>query len=244
MNDMQHVGASNRLDVAVKRKNYKGANGELVLALKDMSFSLDERTFTTLIGPSGCGKTTLLRIIAGIDPIFEGKVGGAIARQRIGFVFQEPRLLPWRSIGENIALASYDDIDEGEIRRFAGLAGIENLVDRFPGELSLGQARRVSLARALAARPKLLLLDEPFVSLDEALADQLREVLIDIWRDQELTVLMVSHDVREAILLSDRLMMLSAQPGRVVDDHVIDLPRGERDGERIEKLRREILGKE
>ena len=242
MNDMQHVGVSTKLDIAIKRKVYKGANGVEVLALEDLNFSLTERTFTTLIGPSGCGKTTLLRIIAGLDPIFEGKVGGAIAQHRVGFVFQEPRLLPWRTIGENIALASFENIDRREIERLAALAGIEKLIGRFPKELSLGQARRVSLARALAARPKLLLLDEPFVSLDEAMADRLRQVLLDIWRDQELTILMVSHDVREAIFLSDRLVMLSPQPGHVVAEHLIDISRGERDQGRIEALRCKFLG--
>ena len=242
MNDMQHVGVSTKLDIAIRRKIYTGADGAKVLALEDLNFSLDERTFTTLIGPSGCGKTSLLRIIAGLDPIFEGKVGGAIAQHNIGFVFQEPRLLPWRTVGENIALAAFEKIDGREIERLAALAGLETLIGRFPKELSLGQARRVSLARALAARPKLLLLDEPFVSLDEAMADGLRQVLLDIWRDQKLTILMVSHDVREAIFLSDRLVMLSSQPGQVVAEHLIDIPRGERDQARIEALRGEFLG--
>lgn len=241
MNNMQRVGVSDRLDVSIRRKLYRGANGSDVLALEDLAFSIEERTFTTLIGPSGCGKTTLLRIIAGLDPLYEGKVGGAIAKHRIGFVFQEPRLLPWRSIGENIALASFDEMSREEIVHFATLAGIEKLVDSFPNELSLGQARRVSLARALAARPKLLLLDEPFVSLDEAMADRLRQILLGIWREQELTILMVSHDVREAIYLSDRLIMLSSQPAHVVAEHLIELSRDERSGANIEKLRQEVL---
>ena len=242
MNDMQHVGVTAKLEVAINAKVYKGADGRSVCALQDLSFDLREGTFTTVIGPSGCGKTTLLRIIAGLDPIYEGRVGGAIARYRIGFVFQEPRLLPWRTVGENIALGSFEKIDENEIKRLAALAGIESLVSRFPGELSLGQARRVSLARAMAARPRLLLLDEPFVSLDEATAQRLRQVLLDIWSEQKLTVLMVSHDVREAIQLSDQLLVISQQPGRVVAKHVIELPRGERNADGVEKLRRKILG--
>ena len=125
MNDMQHVGVSTKLDIAIRRKIYKGVDGAEVLALENLNFSLTERTFTTLIGPSGCGKTTLLRIIAGLDPIYEGKVGGAIANHRVGFVFQEPRLLPWRTIGENIALASFEGIDAYEIERLAALVGLE-----------------------------------------------------------------------------------------------------------------------
>lgn len=237
---MQQGGGSSLLDVRVDSKIYVGANGELVEAVRGIKLRLEEGTFTALLGPSGCGKTTMLRIIAGLDTDFEGHLYWH-APPRIGFVFQEPNLLPWRTVRQNIELTRAEEFSEGDMNELTERLGLSELIDRFPGELSLGLARRVALARAFASAPSVLLLDEPSASLDDGTARQLRALLLDVTARWRVTTLLVTHNLREAIELADRLVMLAPRPGRILADLQIPLPRAARGPAEIEALRTELM---
>jgi ABC-type nitrate/sulfonate/bicarbonate transport system ATPase subunit len=232
------------LSVRIDRKAY-ALNGGGVVAIEDLNFTVAENDFVCILGPSGCGKTTTLNLIAGLDKDFTGEIarGDALAKRRLGYVFQTPRLLPWRSVSENIALAAGSDPATAErtavLLKEVGLAGFEHA---FPGQLSLGMQRRASLARAFAIDPGLLLMDEPFVSLDEATAARLRLLLLKLWRERPVTVLFVTHDSREAIQLGQRLLVLSASPARLVADIRVPLSLDERaDPAAVERFRKEKL---
>jgi len=197
-------------------------------------------SMTVLMGPSGCGKTTLLRIIAGLDDRFTGTVS-IPPDARIGLMFQEPRLLPWRTVRQNIELVAAPGFTAGDLERLADSVGIADMLPRYPQELSLGLARRVALARAFATKPDLLLLDEPFVSLDERTADRLRRLLLEVWKKRPTTAILVTHNAREAILLADQLVLLAPRPTHVVAVETIDLPQGERDAKAIDDIFADLL---
>jgi NitT/TauT family transport system ATP-binding protein len=173
-----------------------------------------------LVGPSGCGKTTLLNVVAKLDKAFDGEVTHAACR--LGYVFQAPRLLPWMTAAENIALMA-PTAKRHEVRAWLTAVGLAGHEDIYPERLSLGMARRVSFARALAVKPDLLLLDEPCVSLDEAAARALRTVLRNHLRRHPATVLLVSHDLRTAAALADRIVFLSERPARIVREVAVQL---------------------
>ena len=206
--------------------------------LGELAFSLGHGEVAALVGPSGCGKTTLLRIIAGLDGDFEGNVA-LPAHGMLGMVFQEPRLLPWRTVEQNVRLAAPQATDAALGTLFQAL-GLTAHRDHFPGELSLGLARRVALARAFAVEPDLLLLDEPFVSLDDALAARLRDELADLVNRRPITTLLVTHNVEEAIGLADRLLLLSLSPARVLADVPVTRPRTPRTPQELAAMREEI----
>src|SRR5262245_31945278 len=168
----------------------------------------------------------MLRIIAGLDADYEGSLEG-LARKRIGMVFQEPRLLPWRSVEENIRLAA-PDITEAKLAALLDVLGLGTHRAHYPGELSLGLARRVALARAFAVEPDLLILDEPFVSIDAELANRLRDELALLVDRRPVTTLLVTHDVDEAVRLADRLLLLSARPARILAEVAVSAPRAAR----------------
>jgi ABC-type nitrate/sulfonate/bicarbonate transport system ATPase subunit len=199
---------------------------------------LESGTVAALVGPSGCGKTTLLRIVAGLDHDFEGSVT-LPAYGTLGMVFQEPRLLPWRTVEQNVRLAA-PQASDGELAMLFATLGLTTHRNHYPGELSLGLARRVALARAFAVKPDLLLLDEPFVSLDNALAARLREELAELVKRRPVTTLLVTHNVEEAIDLADRLYLLSASPARVLAEVPIAKPRTTHKPEELAILREEI----
>ena len=206
--------------------------------LGELAFSLGNGEVAALVGPSGCGKTTLLRIIAGLDNDFEGSVA-LPAHGMLGMVFQEPRLLPWRTVEQNVRLAAPQATDAALGTLFQAL-GLTAHRDHYPGELSLGLARRVALARAFAVEPDLLLLDEPFVSLDDALAARLRDELADLVNRRPVTTLLVTHNVEEAIGLADRLLLLSLSPARVLADVPVTRPRTPRTPQELAAMREEI----
>ena len=206
--------------------------------LGELAFSLGTCEVAALVGPSGCGKTTLLRISAGLDNDFEGSVA-LPAHGMLGMVFQEPRLLPWRTVEQNVRLAAPQATDAALGTLFQAL-GLTAHRDHFPGELSLGLARRVALARAFAVEPDLLLLDEPFVSLDDALAARLRDELADLVNRRPITTLLVTHNVEEAIGLADRLLLLSLSPARVLADVPVTRPRTPRTPQELAAMREEI----
>jgi len=196
--------------------------------IQQIAFTLRHGEMVAFVGPSGCGKTTMLRIIAGLDHDYEGTV--VRPPGTLGVVFQEPRLLPWRTVEENVRLVA-PKADDAKLT--ALFAALELAAHRghFPGELSLGLARRVALARAFAVEPSLLILDEPFASLDAALAARLRDELAMLVERSPVTTLLVTHDVDEAVRLADRLIVLSPRPARILANLAIPAarPRSEAD---------------
>jgi NitT/TauT family transport system ATP-binding protein len=221
-----------RVEIDIRRKCYpaRGRAGEH-LAIRDLSLRLEEGAFTCLIGPSGCGKTTLLNILAGLDRDFDGAVtihhhhGGQAVT---GYVFQNPRLLPWRTVRENIELVLPERADSAVIDALLAALGLEQAQPVYPQRLSLGMSRRVAIARAFAVEPDLLLMDEPFVSLDSPTAKSARRLLLELWAQRPHTVLFVTHDLDEALFLADRLVFLGPPPASILADVVVGVPRAER----------------
>lgn len=219
------------LDVDIQKKTYKVADGTLLDALENIKFKLASQTFTCIVGPSGCGKTTTLRAILGLDKDFSGTVSFnrlASGTGRVAAVFQEPRLLPWRSVEENVRLAMPKKLQSQSLSSLFSELGIEHVKQFFPSELSLGLARRVALARAFALEPELLILDEPFVSLDDATADHLRQLLTMLCQSRPTTSLMVTHNLSEAAALADRIIVFSQRPSTILEDVTVDLAQSER----------------
>jgi ABC-type nitrate/sulfonate/bicarbonate transport system ATPase subunit len=213
LNDVHPAGGSALLEVSIVRKAYRAVSGERLDVIRDIAFAARAGEVVALVGPSGCGKTTMLRIIAGLDPDFEGMVTRPPGT--LGMVFQEPRLLPWRTVDENVRLVAPDADDAALTALFATLEITAHRA-HFPGELSLGLARRVALARAFAVEPDLLILDEPFASLDAALAARLRDELTTLVSRRPVTTLLVTHDIDETVRLADRLLALSVRPAQVL----------------------------
>jgi sulfonate transport system ATP-binding protein len=238
---MSPAGVPGRLDVSIKQKSYDSASGGRLQVLAGLALTLANGEVGALVGPSGCGKTTLLRIIAGLDRNYEGTLV-LPDHGRLGMVFQEPRLLPWRTVEQNVRLAAPAATDANLNGLFLAL-GLAGHRDHYPGELSLGLARRVALARAFAVEPDLLLLDEPFVSLDDALAARLRDELAELVTRRPVTTLLVTHDVDEAIGLADRLFLLSASPARVLAEVPVARPRAKHTPEERAAIRSEIAQK-
>lgn len=197
------------------RKEFAGSR-----VLDGVHLEVHPGEIVSLLGPSGCGKSTLLRIVAGLDPAYDGVVriagrdlGGPAPE--VGVVFQEPRLLPWLTVWRNIAFGSR--VSDREIREIAGLVGLAHALDVLPKQLSGGMAQRCALARTLLRRPSCLLLDEPFSALDAFTRMQLHELILGIRDRYGTAMLLVTHDIREAIYLSDRIALMGDRPGRILD---------------------------
>lgn len=214
-------------------KRYDGRNG--VLALDGISMEIRDREFVSLIGPSGCGKSTLLRVISGLTS-FEADEASVLGcaidgpPEEMGIVFQSANLLPWRTVEANLRLAvelrggKATDLD-GRTAAMLAKLGLEGFGARYPHELSGGMKQRVAIGQALMANPRVLLMDEPFGALDALTRDHLNVELLRIWQAEQKTVVMVTHSIAEAIFLSDRALVMSAGPGRILEDIRIDLPR-------------------
>lgn len=213
---------------------YAGINGSLP-ALERVSLSVRSQEFMCVVGPSGCGKTTLLRLLSGLLMPTGGRVDFAGEplvgpRRRIGFVFQQANLMPWRNVLDNIALPLELEGSTLETRRARAhemieLVGLQGFESVYPRDLSGGMAQRVAIARALIHRPELLLLDEPFGSLDALTRERMASELMRIWSRHAVTVIMVTHSISEAVLLADRVLVLSPRPGSVRLELVIPLHR-------------------
>ena len=235
------------IQINISAKNYQRDNQQSpLIVLSDIQFGVKSGEFCCVVGPSGCGKTTLLNLISGLDKEFEGLVaidGGApSAGPTPGYMFQSSRLMPWLTVRENVELVQVGDESESKVLDLLREMGLEDFVDVYPRQLSGGMRRRVALARAIINEPPLLLLDEPFMSLDAPVANHLRKLLIEVCGRRSSTVLFVTHDLREALYLADRVLFVSSRPGRVVLDHVVDIPRPRvPEGESIEMSRLDLL---
>jgi ABC-type nitrate/sulfonate/bicarbonate transport system ATPase subunit len=236
---MQTAGGASQLELRIDTKTYVSADGARVEVVRGLHLRLEAGAFGVLLGPSGCGKTTILHIAAGLDSNFTGerRVPGD---GNLGIVFQEPRLLPWRTVAENIriALPAHESLEN--LGDLIDTLGLGSHLTRYPGELSLGLARRTAIARAFAVRPKLLLLDEPFVSLDPGIAASLRQELIALTARDGITTLLVTHDLNDAIQLADRLFFLSTRPARIVAEVPLPPPRGARSREAMASIAAEL----
>jgi len=204
-----------------------------VHALGGISLKVELGEIVAVIGGSGCGKSTLLRAVAGLDPASEGVValdGEAITapHEKIGIIFQEPRLLPWLRVAANVGFGIDDRPKTERSQRISAALSRVGLADKagmWPRELSGGQAQRVAIARALVPRPEVLLLDEPFSALDALTRTDLQDHLLDLWADGRPTLMLVTHDVDEAIVLADRVVVMRSRPGRIFAEIAVDLPR-------------------
>ncbi|MBS3951640.1 MAG: ABC transporter ATP-binding protein [Methylomicrobium sp.] len=232
------------IQINIANKTFLGDGRVQNQTIANLQLSLAEHEFICLVGPSGCGKSTLLNIIAGLDDDFEGEVTLSQRHRKpsIGYVFQNPRLLPWRTVRENILLALPDGYPSAPIDVMLETLQLTDVKDDYPERLSLGMSRRVAIIRAFAVNPDILLMDEPFVSLDPPTARQVRQWLISLWQQRPHTVLFVTHDLREAIALADRLIFLSKSPMTAVSEIKVPIPRSERDDEKaIEAFRQSLL---
>jgi NitT/TauT family transport system ATP-binding protein len=202
--------------------------------LQQINLSIDNGEFVTLIGPSGCGKSTLLKLISGLSSPNSGTilVDGMTplnARKIISYIFQDATLLPWRTVSKNVGLGLELEHVDGEIRKqkvesLLELVGLSHVARAYPRQLSGGMKMRVSVARALATTPRLLLMDEPFGALDEMTRDRLNEELLRLRAEQNWTAVFVTHSVAEAVFLSTRIIVLAPSPGRIAQEIRIDLP--------------------
>jgi len=203
-------------------------------ALDQISLTVERGEFVTFLGSSGCGKSTLLKLVSGLSPASKGdvRVNGMTpvnARASMGFIFQDSTLLPWRTVEQNVGLgldlahAARAERNE-RVAQMLDLVHLGPVAKRYPRQLSGGMKMRVSIARALASRPRILLMDEPFAALDEMTRDRLNEELLRLYSERKWTVLFVTHSVAEAVFLSSRIVILAAHPGRVAHQIAIDLP--------------------
>ena len=219
-------------------------------ALEQFSAEIGLGEIVAIIGGSGCGKSTLLRAIAGLDRASSGTVtlDSAIItapHAKIGIIFQEPRLLPWLSVADNIGFGLHD-LPANDRREKIAVAlarvGLTDKADAWPRELSGGQAQRVAIARALVPQPEVLLLDEPFSALDAFTRRDLQDHLLDLWADTRPTLILVTHDVDEAVVLADRVLVMRPRPGRLFEEIAINLTRPrERNSELFERFKRNVL---
>ncbi len=242
---------SSSLQVRDVSKQFRAEDGSSVFALDRLSLAISAGEMVALIGPSGCGKSTLLRLIAGLDRPSSGEIWAGSERIERpgadrGLMFQDPNLFPWKSVRRNIesglvargVLRRY----RREVEEFLRLVGLEGFADAYPHQLSGGMAQRAALARALINHPKILLLDEPLGALDQFTRMRMQDEVLRLWRDRGTTMVLVTHDIDEALYMSDRIVIMTPRPGRI--ERVIDVdlnrPR-QRNSPRFLELRAEIL---
>lgn len=233
--------------VTLDRVSKRFANG--TLALQDMSLAIGAHDFVSFLGPSGCGKSTALRLVAGLTAPTAGTLtwhqrrGGDAPKidRDLGFVFQEPTLMPWATVLDNVwlplRLAGLSrEAAEAKVREALAMVGLSKFAGVYPRELSGGMKMRVSIARALVTHPRLLLMDEPFAALDEITRFKLNNDLLRLWEDSNFTVVFVTHSVFESVFLSERIVVMAARPGRIIEDIDVAAPYPRRDEYRTSPL--------
>jgi len=240
------VAAVSDIRISIINKTYAldHDKDQRLQAIAGLDFTVHPKQFVCLVGPSGCGKTTLLNMIAGLDKHYEGQIGMGQTNMfpTIGYVFQNPRLLPWYTVRQNIELVFNDQPPASLIDNLLDSMQLMDAQHHYPQRLSLGMQRRVAIIRAFAINPHILLMDEPFVSLDAPTARQVRTLLHSLWRQRPHTVLFVTHDLREAIAMADRIIFLSSAPMRMVGDIEVNIARDQRhDDNQIEIFRTQLL---
>ncbi len=230
----QRAGGASPALVRLLHVNKRYSNG--TVALRDLSLSVEQGEFVSLLGPSGCGKSTALRMLAGLLSVSSGNIVwpgqvGAVAKggRDISFVFQEPTLMPWARVFDNVYLplriaGTSRTRATADVNEALALVGLSKFAKVYPRELSGGMKMRVSIARAMVTRPRLLLMDEPFAALDEMTRAKLNNDVLRLWKERDLTIVFVTHNVWEAVYLSSRVVVMAARPGRVVDDIRIAAP--------------------
>jgi len=222
--------------VIVRLRNVDKVYANGVVALRGLDLDVGEGEFLSLLGPSGCGKSTVLRLVAGLGEVSSGRIewsgaGGPAGQPTgdIGFVFQDPTLMPWATVWKNVMLplklrGFAPDESAPQVREAIAMVGLEGFEKAYPRELSGGMKMRVSIARALVTRPRLLLMDEPFASLDEITRFKLDNDLLALWARQRWTVVFVTHSVYESVYLSTRIAVMTARPGRTAGEVTVDGP--------------------
>lgn len=218
-------------DVGLTYRTKRG----LFPALGPLTLHCRDGEFVAVLGPSGCGKSTLLKLASGLLPPTQGEIGlhdGLILgpRKDVGIVFQQPTLLPWKTVRENVlmplrVLRTYRPSDQEKANRLLTTVGLERFADNYPHELSGGMQQRVGIARSLIHEPKLLLMDEPFAALDALTREQMTLELQSIWQRTGQLVLFITHSIPEAVILADRVIVLSAGPGRIIHEEKVSIPR-------------------
>ena len=237
------------INISIKKKEFLNSsdNKKNHVAIKDFNLKILKRQFCSIIGPSGSGKTTLLNLIAGLDKDFDGNINFGTNdtnnHLRKAYMFQTPRLLPWLNVLQNVEIVLNKDQKKKEIsKKFLSIMGLEKFLDYYPNKLSGGMQRRVALARSFATNPHLLILDEPFTSLDEPAANLLRKMLLELWTKHPTTVIFVTHDINEAIYLSDKIVFLSKPPASIIKEINIKTKRPrEINNSTIQKIKNKIL---
>ncbi len=228
------------------------SNGRKLKAVDDISFDIKDSEFICIVGPSGCGKSTLLRMIAGLEPVTSGEISMGDRKvtapsPKIGFVFQEYTLFPWRTVEKNVEFGlELKKLPPAELEQTASkyldMVGLSKFKDSYPHQLSGGMRQRTAIARTLAVDPEILLMDEPFGALDAQTRNILQEQLLEIWHQEKKKVLFVTHNVDEAVFLSDRVIVMTARPGRIKDIIDINIPRPRiRTETEVNKVRTTIL---
>lgn len=219
------------LSSAIRLENVSKVYANGTIALQNLNLDVGEAQFVSLVGPSGCGKSTVLRMVAGLGKMSSGDLycGGARTPRKLAFVFQEAALMPWATVQENIRLplklaGIAQSTAEAAVAEAIDLVDLKGCERSYPRELSGGMKMRVSIARALVTKPEILLMDEPFGALDEMTRGRLNSDLLDLWSQKQWTVMFVTHNIYEAVYLSNRVVVMAARPGRVVADVAIDAP--------------------
>ncbi|MDG0996830.1 MAG: ATP-binding cassette domain-containing protein [Gammaproteobacteria bacterium] len=244
---MQTAGANKvRLTLKLRQKIFHGLASAAKAVLGEVDLSVSENEFVAITGPSGCGKTTLLNIIAGLDTDYQGQrllQKGDTDDIACAYVFQNPSLLAWRSVEENIRLVSHRQTDEAELEQLLSNFGLQDIRHQYPNQISLGMARRVSLARAFNTKVPLLLMDEPFVSLDEHSAQHLRELLLEQVKQRAISVIFVTHNLHEAIYMADRLIIMGGTPATIIEELVLGDDRGNRQEQGIQQFKSALIAR-
>jgi NitT/TauT family transport system ATP-binding protein len=242
------LAAGRVLQLQLDQKSFRSAETQKTqTVLQNIILEIQDQEFVCLFGPSGCGKTTLLNLIAGIDSDFKGRLTFGLAQDtehqvQLGYVFQDPLLLPWMTVENNIRLVLPKSQQSSDLPwRYLERMGVGHVRKAYPGELSLGMARRVSLARAFAVQPQLLLMDEPFVSLDQQNAEVLRELMMEVWLENRCAVLLVTHDLDEAIRFADRIIFFGNDPTSIVRESLIQTQQIERNSLIRSEIQRQLV---